>query len=172
MREWYGLLGPAPRATEHPTVSEIRGGLLVGSYPLPADVPWLRDVHRVTAVVNLQDDADLAAKGLRLTGLEHAYRTHGVAFHRVAVTDGDVAGLAARLGEIVAVLARLLDAGDRVFLHCNAGFNRAPTAAIAYLHAHGGMSLPEAIAFVKARRSCVPYAEALEAAARTGLTAR
>ena len=125
----FGLVGPAPRPGARPSVSVIRPGLLVGEYPTPEDAAWLRDEHGVTVVVSLQDDADLASKGLRLAALERAYREHGVAFHRFPVPDGDDRNLAARLGEIVALLGEAIDAGGRVYLHCNAGFNRAPPRA-------------------------------------------
>jgi protein-tyrosine phosphatase len=117
----------------------------------------------VTAVVSLQDDADLAAKGIDLVELEAAYRGAGVAFHRIAVPDGDEAHLAARLADIVALVGRLVEGGGRVYLHCNAGYNRAPTAAIAFLHAHEGLSLEAARDVVKRCRACVPYPRALEA---------
>jgi protein-tyrosine phosphatase len=136
--------------------------LLVGEYPKPEDVAWLREAHGVTAVVCLQDDADLASKNLELESLDAAYRRAGVAFHHLPVQDGDVAELASRLPEIVERLRALLDAGERVYLHCNAGFNRAPTVAIAYLHAHHELPLDDAWRLVKARRSCAPYRSALE----------
>jgi len=158
----FGLVGPAPRPGARPSVSVIRPALLVGEYPTPEDAAWLRDEHGVTVVVSLQDDADLASKGLRLAALERAYREHGLAFHRIPVPDGDDRNLAARLGEIVALVGEVIDAGGRVYLHCNAGFNRAPTAAIAYLHAHEGLSLDDARDLVKQRRHCVPYMRALE----------
>jgi protein-tyrosine phosphatase len=63
---------------------------------------------------------------------------------------------------IVDLAHRHVGAGATAFLHCNAGMNRAPTAAIAYMHARAGMPLADAIAFVKARRPCVPYVRALE----------
>ncbi len=50
----------------------------------------------------------------------------------------------------------------RVYLHCNAGLNRAPTLAIAYLRAHRRMSLDEALAHVKKRRACGPFMTVLE----------
>jgi protein-tyrosine phosphatase len=56
-----------------------------------------------------------------------------------------------------------ISAGRRVYLHCNAGMNRAPTIAIAYLHVHRQLPLHEARDFVKARRHCVPYMTVLEA---------
>jgi protein-tyrosine phosphatase len=159
----FGLVGPPPRPGARPGLSVIRPSLLVGEYPTPEDAAWLRDEHGVTAVVSLQDDADLASKGLRLAALERSYREHGLVFHRVPVPDGDDRNLVTRLREIVALIARLIDAGGRVYLHCNAGFNRAPTVAIAYLHVHEGLPLEFARVEVKRLRHCVPYVGALEA---------
>jgi protein-tyrosine phosphatase len=159
----FGLVGPPPRPGARPGLSVIRPHLLVGEYPTPEDAAWLRDEHGVTAVVSLQDDADLASKGLRLAALERSYREHGLVFHRIPVPDGDDRNLVTRLREIVAVLAGLIDAGGRVYLHCNAGFNRAPTVAIAYLHVHEGLPLEVARVEVKRLRHCVPYVRALEA---------
>jgi hypothetical protein len=162
-RRSFGLVGPPPRPGARPGLDLVRPALLVGEYPTPEDVAWLRDEHGVTAVVSLQDDADLASKGVRLGALERAYREHGVGFHRFPVPDGDDRNLAARLGEIVALLGQLAGDGHRVYLHCNAGLNRAPTVAIAYLHVHEGLSLEAARDDVKRRRHCVPYMRALEA---------
>jgi len=159
---WFGILGGA-RAGTRPGFAVIRPGLLVGEYPTPADAAWLRAEHGVTAVLSLQDDADLASKGVVLARLETAYRRHGIQFHRIPVPDGCDLDLRARLDEITALLHRLVAAGERVYLHCNAGFNRAPTAAIAYLHACEGLSLAAARDLMKAHRPCVPYMRALEA---------
>jgi protein-tyrosine phosphatase len=157
---WRGV--PAVRP-ERPSVSAIRPGLLVGEYPNPEDVAWLRDAHGVTTVMSLQDDADLASKNLALRDLERAYRREGLAFHRVPVPDGATEVLAERLSAIVTLLAGLLGRGERVYLHCNAGMNRAPTVAIAYLHVHEGLPLVVARDEVKAQRPCVPYMRVLEA---------
>jgi protein-tyrosine phosphatase len=162
-RTTFGLMGPAPRPTGRPGFDAIRPDLLVGEYPAPADAAWLRDAHGVTAVVSLQDDGDLASKGLRLAELERAYAAQAIAFHRIPIPDGDDRNLAARLGDILALLDRLLDEGHRVYLHCNAGFNRAPTAAIACLHVREKLALAAARDAVKERRHCVPYMRALEA---------
>jgi len=159
---WFGLMGPPPRPGGRPGFSVIRPALLVGEYPTPDDATWLRDAHGVTAVLCLQDDADLASKNVRLARLEEAYGKAGMTFHRIPVPDGHDLDLGARLGEIVALLARLVGGGERVYLHCNAGFNRALTAAIAYLHACEGLSLAAARDLVKQCRPCVPYMRALE----------
>ena len=157
-----GLLGPPWRPGGRPGVSVIECGLLVGEYPTPSDAVWLRDEHGVGAVVSLQDDADLASKGLVLADLEAAYAAATIAFHRVPVPDGDERNLTARLGEIVSLVDRLRAQGACVYLHCNAGLNRAPTVAIAYLHVHGGLTLVAARNLVKGRRHCLPYMRVLE----------
>ena len=51
-------------------------------------------------------------------------------------------------------------------LHCNAGYNRAPTVAIAFLTTHEGLSPDGARAAMKACRTCVPYMRAVEVFAR------
>jgi protein-tyrosine phosphatase len=159
-------MGPNPRPTQRPGFAALRPHLLVGEYPAPADARWLAETHGVTAVVSLQDDADLAAKGLWLVELEDAYRDAGLAFTRFPVTDGDEGHLVARLAAVVAHVARVVDGGGRVYLHCNAGYNRAPTVAIAFLTAHEGLSPAAARAAMGACRSCVPYMRAVEAFAR------
>jgi protein-tyrosine phosphatase len=155
-----------------PGVTVILPQLLIGEYPTAADAEWLRATHQISAVVSLQDDADLMSKGLSLEELERAYERHGLVFHRVPVPDGSAQVLAARLDQIVTLVGRLTAHGHRVYLHCNAGMNRAPTVAIAYLHAVHGWSLSAAREFVKDRRHCVPYMQLLEARYARGSVAR
>ena len=157
---WYGLGGGSVRPMR-PGLDAILPQLLVGEYPRVEDLAWLRDEHGVTAIVSLQDDADLASKRLQVLDLERACADLGLAFERLPIADGDPDGLAARLPAVVEHLRALIDGGARVYLHCNAGYNRAPTAAIAYLHVHRDMPLDAACEAVKARRSCVPYVTAL-----------
>jgi protein-tyrosine phosphatase len=167
-----GFGPPYPRPTPRPGFATLRDHLLVGEYPTPADACWLAETHGVTAVVSLQDDADLAAKGLDLPVLEAAYREVGLAFQRFPVPDGDEGHLVARLAAVVGHISRLVDAGGRVYLHCNAGYNRAPTVAIAFLTAHEGLSPDAARAEMRACRACVPYMRAVEAFARRRRSAR
>jgi protein tyrosine phosphatase (PTP) superfamily phosphohydrolase (DUF442 family) len=161
--QWFHAWGPPGRPTPRPDLSEILPALLVGEFPTADDVAWLHTEHHVTAVVNLQDHTDLAGKGLQLADLELAYRQAGIAFHHFPVPDGNNEVLQARVPDAVATLDRCIRAGRRVYLHCNAGMNRAPTVAIAYLHERHGLSLADARTFVTARRFCVPYMRVLEA---------
>jgi protein-tyrosine phosphatase len=155
------LAGPAARPSGHPDHAFVIGALAVGEYPTPEDAPWLRRVAGISAVVSLQDDVDLDRKGLSLASLQRAYGAERLHFRRFPVPDGDAGALRTRLDDSVAQVAALIAAGGRVYLHCNAGLNRAPTVAIAYLHLHHGHSLDAACALVKSRRPCVPYMRAL-----------
>jgi len=157
------LAGPAARPNGHPDHAFVIDALAVGEYPTPEDAPWLRRHAAISAVVSLQDDVDLERKGLSLQDLNRAYAAERIRFERIAVPDGDADGLRARLDESVALIARLIAGGDRVYLHCNAGLNRAPTVAIAYLHVHRDQALDAACAWVKSCRPCVPYMRALHA---------
>jgi protein-tyrosine phosphatase len=154
--------GPPSRPGPRPNLSVILPELLVGEYPTPADAAWLRDQHGIGAVLNLQDDPDIAAKGLRLRDLERVFREHGLRFERVPIADGDNEMLLAQIDRAVELVRTTIDDGHRLYLHCNAGMNRAPTIAIAYLHVHRGFGLHEARDYMKERRHCVPYMTVLE----------
>ncbi len=144
-----------------PEVSEILPTLFVGEYPSVEDVPWLRQAFGISAVLSLQDADDLNLKGLDSAALHNAYRTNQMTFLRTPVADYDCDSLAEALPQALELLQASLQSGNRVFLHCNAGCNRAPTVAIAYLHVHRAMSLAEARDFFKARRPCGPYMNVL-----------
>jgi protein-tyrosine phosphatase len=144
-----------------PLVSEVAQNLLIGEYPRVQDIPWLGEVHGITTVVSLQDADDLRVKGLELPALERAYAEHRLRFHRIPVADYDSSQLAAQLDQILIRIVDALAAGQRVYVHCNAGMNRAPTVAIAYLHRYRGCSLSAALDLVKSRRACAPYMQLL-----------
>jgi protein-tyrosine phosphatase len=140
-----------------PSVTEILPELLIGEYPRPEDVAWLSRFHRVTVVLSLQDDDDLKIKGLDLPTLTASYAQTGITMVRMPVPDGSADHLTGVLESAVAQVHGLTEAGERVYLHCNAGINRAPTVAIAFMHMHRAMALEQAIDWVRKRRICAPY---------------
>ncbi|MGH7863538.1 MAG: dual specificity protein phosphatase family protein [Candidatus Binataceae bacterium] len=154
--------GRSGRHGGRPSVCEILPELLIGEYPRDSDVKWLRDTYHVTAVHNLQDDHDLAAHAVDIRSLARAYRDLGIALVRTPIPDGSADAMAEHLARALGDLHSLIESGKRVYMHCNGGVNRAPTLAIAYLRAHCGMSLDEALAHVKKRRACGPFMTVLE----------
>ncbi len=145
-----------------PSVAEITRHLLIGEYPRPDDIGWLKESFAVTAVHNLQDDDDLRIHGLDLTAVRAECDANDIRFVRTPIQDGSADAMAERLRVGLEALHSLIAAGGRVYLHCNAGLNRAPTLAIGYLRAHEKMSLDEAVAHVKKRRACGPFMTILE----------
>jgi protein-tyrosine phosphatase len=140
-----------------PDVSRILPELLIGEYPRITDVDWLRSELGVTAVLSLQHESDLWDKRIALEDLEEAYRRFGIEFRRVPIADYSESDLESALPRAIAVIDELIAADHVLFVHCNAGYNRAPTVAIAYLCAARAMTLEEAIDTVKRCRACVPY---------------
>jgi protein-tyrosine phosphatase len=155
------LAGPVARPKGHPNHAFVVPLLGVGEYPTVEDAGWLGDAVNVRAVVSLQDDVDLYRKGLRAANLAQALATQGIAWHRHPIGDGDLTAMDGAIDAVVHCIHQHIGGGERVYLHCNAGFNRAPTVAIAYLCMHGDLSLDAACAVVKSVRPCVPYMQLL-----------
>ena len=151
------------RGTARPSLHEITDHLLVGEYPRLSDVEWLNQEHNVTAILNLQDDEDLRINALDEAEMRQLCSQHGMKLVRSPIHDGSADDMAARLVVALEALTELVQSGERVYVHCNAGLNRAPTLVIAYLRAQGGMSLNEAMAHVKRVRPCGPFMTVLEA---------
>lgn len=160
---WSRRTDQQPRERlEPPSLSEIIPELLVGEYPRAEDIAWLKRNYRVTAVHNLQDHDDLRINGLDLLELRALYESEEIRFLHTPIPDGSADAMREHLEHALNGLSALMAAGQRVYLHCNAGLNRAPTLAIAYLRACRRMSLDEAVAHVKKRRACGPFMTVLE----------
>jgi protein-tyrosine phosphatase len=166
MVDWFSKRpdnGARPsRGDRRPSVSVISDELLVGEYPSQADIAWLKDTYGITAVHNLQDDDDLRMNGLDNRELSAEYDAHGIDYVRTPIQDGSADAMAERLEVALHDLRDLVGDGSRVYLHCNAGMNRAPTLAIAFLRAYRQMSLEEAMKLVKQHRACGPFMTVLE----------
>jgi protein-tyrosine phosphatase len=166
MVDWFSIRhdrDPRPtRGDRRPSVSVISDELLVGEFPSQADIGWLKNTYGITAVHNLQDDDDLRLNGLDNRQLSAEYTAHGIDYVRTPIQDGSADAMAERLEAALHDLRDLVGSGSRVYLHCNAGMNRAPTLAIAFLRAYRQMSLEEAMMLVKKQRACGPFMTVLE----------
>lgn len=162
---WTQRTGGGARAAARdgpPSLARLFPDLLVGEYPREEDLAWLKREHCVTAVHNLQDDEDFKVYGLDIDRLRRICGEQGMKLVHTPIPDGSADAIGIRLLDAIEDLRGLIDAGERVYLHCNAGMNRAPTVAIAFMRAHRGMSLNEALAHVKQRRACGPFMTVLE----------
>jgi protein-tyrosine phosphatase len=164
--DWFGKRphreARPSRPHAHPSVTELLPNLLIGEYPRVEDIAWLKSEFGVTAVHSLQDDDDLAQNAIDFSAMRAQCEEAGIRLVRTPIQDGSADHMGERLDDALTALGALVDAGERVYLHCNGGLNRAPTLAIAHLHSHEGMELREALAYVKERRVCGPFMTILE----------
>ena len=120
--------------------------LIVGSAPWgPEDIDFVAGDLQATALLSLQTDTDLSARGLSWSTLWAMHARSGLRAERVPIVDFDPKDLARHLSAAVAAAESLLASGHRLYLHCTAGLNRSATTAVA-VRARVLGSLDEALA--------------------------
>jgi protein-tyrosine phosphatase len=140
----------------------VPGRLWVGAFVRP-DAGQDLIAKGITAVLSLQSDEDLAYYGLSVRRLSRSFALAGLAYERMPVEDFSSDRLALKMPECVASLVKALSPENaRVYLHCTAGINRAPTVAAGYLILEHGMPARVAYDYVRERRECSPYLKVLE----------
>lgn len=145
----------------------ISNRLWVGRFIEPQHVDVLKHME-ITMVLSLQSDMDLSMWGISARQMNLAYDRAGITSRRVPVPDFSPELLAAHLSECVdEIRVALSNERARIYLHCTAGINRAPTAAAAYLMRWRGLSADEAYGYLMSRRDCRPYLEVLKQYERT-----
>ena len=145
----------------------ILDDIFVGTCPQDSDdIDELREVLRITAVLNLQTDSDMQAWGLDWAHVSGHYKACDMDLARVPIVDFDPIDLRKELANGVDALDRLVKQEHCVYIHCTAGIGRAPAVVIAWLAWCQDWQLDEAISFVKQRRVCSPAVEAIREATR------
>lgn len=151
MSDWFQTYGFA-------TVDD---GLVTGGYPLDAqDVAALVDGAGITRVLNLCQDTEYEP-GER-DAVSAAYAAHGIVEERIDVIDfGDV--LPGALEQGVRVAVPWLQAGETVYIHCRAGWQRSATVAAGVLAVRHGIEPDAALGRIKRRKpSAQPLHHQLE----------
>lgn len=145
-------------------LSEILPQLFIGSQPRSdIDVGVLKRAG-VNAVLNLQTDQDFVDWGVPWDRLRVCYEQHDIVVQRSPILDFDPTDLRARLAGAVESLDQLVTDHSRTYVHCTAGFGRAPAVTIAYLAWYRDFSLEQAYTHVTECRSCAPSMEAIRLA--------
>lgn len=140
----------------------INPQVFIGTYPQnDVDLDRLKAGPKITAVLNLQTDADFKALRVNWPRIKQGYIEREMLCERWPITDFSPEDLERRLRGASNLLGDLVSAGHRVYVHCTAGVGRAPATVIGYLAWHKGMDLDEAYNLVKSLRSCDPYIDAI-----------
>jgi protein-tyrosine phosphatase len=140
--------------------AEIADGLLTGALPAdPDDVDQLVS-EEVTAVFNLCEEVEYE-DGER-AAVEAALSEHGIAERRLDIADyGNL--LPGHLETASREILGWLEDGERVYLHCRAGWQRSATVAAAVLALREGIEPDEAIAQIQRKKpSAQPLPHQLE----------
>ena len=128
--------------------------LIVGPAPLVEDdFAQLKELN-VTAILSLQTEED--GKEGAIESERTAALQFGMSFSNLPVTDFDRIDLQWKLPKCVAMVERILAAGDILYLHCTAGVHRSPTVAVAYLHGCLQWPLEQALEHIRSCRDCSP----------------
>ena len=136
--------------------------VFVGSYPQSTlDIDRLRDGPRITAVVNLQSDPDMKSLRIDWAKLEEHYTRRDMTVHRYPIRDFDPDDLSRHIRAAAARVGELEKVGHRIYVHCTAGVGRAPAVVIGHLTWNLDWDLIEAYEFVRDRRTCDPYLDAI-----------
>jgi protein-tyrosine phosphatase len=139
MSDWFERFGFA----------EVADNLVIGAYPLDAeDVAALAGAG-VTAIFNLVEDAEYG-EGERQLVLQKLDE-HGIREQRISFVDYG-ALLPGQVEESVTAIIAWLDAGERVYLHCRAGWQRSAAVAAGVVAVRDGVDLAEALDRIAARK--------------------
>jgi protein-tyrosine phosphatase len=139
--------------------SPAAGRLAVATRPRGGD--WLGDDIAaavrvgVTVVVSALEERE--AQELGLAGEREACSAAGIRFVSIQVPDRSIPGLAAAAN--VREIARLVEAGEAVAIHCRQALGRAPMLAAATLVALGATSEQAWQGVQSARGQVVPETE-------------
>ena len=129
----------------------------------PTDLDRLHREARVSALLSLQHDDCLAYWGIDYQSMLATGSTLGITMERCQIRDFDISDMRLRLPQAVRKLAKLLNAGHRVYVHCTAGMGRSPLTVWAYLATISGEQPWEALRKIKqGRPEAVPSPEAFE----------
>ena len=141
---------------EHFGFGEVADDLLVGAYPQDArDVAALRD-EGVTRVFNLVRDVEYEEESGR-EACAAALDAAGIQEERVEIEDyGSL--LPGQIERAVGVVGAWLEQGERVYLHCRAGWQRSAAVAAGVVAVRDGVGIDEALARIRERK---PTAEPL-----------
>lgn len=129
--------------------ADILDELVIGAYPLDADDVKVLSTLGVRRILNLVEDGEYR-NGERAV-VERALADAGIKEFRLRLAD--YGGLPPEaLDEAVREVGVWLDAGDRCYVHCRAGWQRSAAVAAAIVATQDGIGIEEALEYVQSRK--------------------
>lgn len=158
MSEIQPFTGPNAITPSFPGVSswfrtygfaDVLDGLLVGSYPLDEEDVAMLQWAGVERVLNLVEDEEYRPE--EREAVERALAEAGIEEHRLPFAD--FGGLPVEpLDQAVAIVSGWLGEGRRIYIHCRAGWQRAPAVAAALVALRNGVDIDEALQTLRVRK--------------------
>ena len=139
MSDWFERFG----------YEEVADNLLIGAYPLDAEDVAALAGARVTAIFNLVEDAEYGEGEREL--IAEALAEHGIRERRMSFVDYG-ALLPGQLEEAVNAVLGWLNADERVYLHCRAGWQRSAAVAAGVVALRDEVDLAEALERIAERK--------------------
>ncbi len=139
MSSWFRTYGFA----------DVFDGLLVGAYPLDEEDVAMLHWAGVERVLNLVEDEEYRRE--EREAVERAFAEAGIQERRVPFAD--FGGLPVEpLDQAVALVSGWLGESRRIYVHCRAGWQRAPAIAAALVALRTGVDIDEALETVRVRK--------------------
>ena len=129
--------------------ADVFDDLIVGAYPLDQDdIDTLAHLG-IERVLNLTEDAEYRPGDRH--EVARALTRAGIAESRLPLTD--YGGLpAGELEAAVRAVGTWLDAGERTYVHCRAGWQRSAAVAAGVVAIRTGMDVDDALDYVRRRK--------------------
>lgn len=137
----------------------VRDDIIIGSCPkTPDHLDQIASETNAQAILSLQSDDCRTTHGIVLTEMASQAARIGIAFRNTPMRDFDAVDQRTQLPVAMSALQDLLASGNRTYVHCTAGINRAPLTVLAYLTFVEGMDIGQAMAMITyARPEAAPY---------------
>ena len=129
--------------------AQVGDGLVMGAYPQDADDVEELVYAGVTRIFNLVQDVEygLGAREACVAALARA----GIRERRLELVDyGSLTP--AQIESAVRVVLAWLDEGERVYIHCRAGWQRSAVVVAAVIALREGVAPPAALAILRERK--------------------
>lgn len=107
--------------------------ILLGPYlKTPEDFKVLK-AEGVSCILSIQTSEDIAQHRLTEIYLEEQAERNGMTIHQYAIQDMNKKDFLSKYMGAIKLLKKLIDSGQKVYVHCSAGIYRSPQLVVLFL---------------------------------------